>query len=80
MSPPKMASIALLRATIDAYGTVDILVNNAAIASGLVLRPFEKISRAEFERMLAVNTIGPFLCIRLSPRSCAPRSGVVSST
>ena len=45
-------------------GTVDILVNNAAIASGLVLRPFEKISRVEFERMLAVNTIGPFLCIR----------------
>jgi NAD(P)-dependent dehydrogenase (short-subunit alcohol dehydrogenase family) len=54
----------VVRATIDAYGTVDILVNNAAIASGLVLRPFEKISRAEFERMLAVNTIGPFLCIR----------------
>ena len=54
----------VLRATIDAYGTVDILVNNAAIASGLVLRPFEQISRVEFERMLAVNTIGPFLCIR----------------
>jgi NAD(P)-dependent dehydrogenase (short-subunit alcohol dehydrogenase family) len=54
----------VLRATIDAYGTVDILVNNAAIASGLVLRPFERISRVEFERMLAVNTIGPFLCIR----------------
>jgi NAD(P)-dependent dehydrogenase (short-subunit alcohol dehydrogenase family) len=54
----------VVRATIDAYGTVDILVNNAAIASSLVLRPFEKISRAEFERMLAVNTIGPFLCIK----------------
>jgi NAD(P)-dependent dehydrogenase (short-subunit alcohol dehydrogenase family) len=54
----------VVRTTIDAYGTVDILVNNAAIASSLVLRPFEKITRAEFERMLAVNTLGPFLCIQ----------------
>jgi NAD(P)-dependent dehydrogenase (short-subunit alcohol dehydrogenase family) len=53
-----------VRATVGAFGTVDILVNNAAIASSLVLRPFEKITRAEFERMLAVNTIGPFLCIK----------------
>ena len=54
----------MVSATVGAFGTVDILVNNAAIASSLVLRPFEKISRADFERMLAVNTIGPFLCIK----------------
>jgi NAD(P)-dependent dehydrogenase (short-subunit alcohol dehydrogenase family) len=66
----------MVRSTLDAFGTIDILVNNAAIAHELVLTPFEKISKAEFDRMLAVNTVGPFLCCRaVSPIMRAKKWG-----
>ena len=47
---------------IDAHeGRFDVLVNNAAI---LVLQPLEATSQADFERVLRVNTVGPFLGTR----------------
>ena len=54
----------MVKATVAAHGTIDILVNNAAIASELELKPFEKISKTEFDRMLSVNTVGVFLCCK----------------
>ena len=50
------------------YGRIDILVNNAAVFSSLELRPFEKISAAEWRKVMDVNTLGVFLCCR----ACAP--------
>jgi NAD(P)-dependent dehydrogenase (short-subunit alcohol dehydrogenase family) len=50
------------------FGRIDILVNNAAIFSTLELRPFEKISAAEWRKVMDVNTLGVFLCCR----ACAP--------
>jgi NAD(P)-dependent dehydrogenase (short-subunit alcohol dehydrogenase family) len=55
---------AMAQRVVEAYGRIDILVNNAAIASGLQLRPFEQISVAEWRRMQDVNAMGPFLCCR----------------
>lgn len=43
----------------DQWGTVDILVNNAAIAQE---KPFETITDEDWDRMLAVNLRGPFVC------------------
>jgi NAD(P)-dependent dehydrogenase (short-subunit alcohol dehydrogenase family) len=54
----------MVEATMSEFGRVDILVNNAAIASGMRLRPFEQISVAEWRRMQDVNAMGPFLCVR----------------
>ncbi len=42
----------------DRFGGVDILVNNAGIHR---LAPLVEETRADFERVLAVNLIGPFL-------------------
>jgi NAD(P)-dependent dehydrogenase (short-subunit alcohol dehydrogenase family) len=50
---------ALMETTMQAFGRIDILVNNAGICP---LTPFEKISRAEWDRVLAVNLTGAFLC------------------
>jgi len=50
--------------TVAEFGRVDILVNNAAIAASIQLRPFEQISVAEWRRMQDVNAMGPFLCTR----------------
>jgi NAD(P)-dependent dehydrogenase (short-subunit alcohol dehydrogenase family) len=50
--------------TVQEFGRIDILVNNAAIAASIQLRPFEQISVAEWRRMQDVNAMGPFLCAR----------------
>jgi 2-hydroxycyclohexanecarboxyl-CoA dehydrogenase len=42
-------------------GPVTILVNNAAITARL---PFIEITEQDWERMMAVNLKGPFLCIK----------------
>lgn len=44
------------------HGGVDILVNDAALASTLTPKPFDKISSEEWTRVMTVNTIMPFLC------------------
>ena len=43
----------------DQWGPVDILVNNAAIAQE---KPFETITDEDWDRILAVNLRGPFIC------------------
>ncbi|MEJ0013710.1 MAG: SDR family oxidoreductase [Bauldia sp.] len=48
----------LLAATIEAFGPVDILVNNAAV---LAARDFLDLEEAEFDRVLRVNLKGAFL-------------------
>ncbi|MBF51802.1 MAG: 3-oxoacyl-ACP reductase [Confluentimicrobium sp.] len=55
---------AMIDATVDAFGTVDILVNNAAIWASLTAQPFEQIDPAEWDRVMGVNVKGPFLCAR----------------
>lgn len=48
----------------DAWGGIDALVNNAAVYAGLVRRPFDEIPLAEWERVMRVNAMGPWLCAR----------------
>jgi glucose 1-dehydrogenase len=45
------------------FGSVDILVNNAGIQ---LSRPSEELTAADFDRVLAVNLRGAFLCARES--------------
>lgn len=54
----------LMERTVAEFGQVDVLVNNAAIAAKVELRPFEKITVAEWRRMQDVNAMGPFLMTR----------------
>jgi 3-oxoacyl-[acyl-carrier protein] reductase len=48
--------------TVQRFGRIDILVNNAAIYGGLKLTPFEHIPEAEWDRVMAVNVKGIWLC------------------
>ncbi len=55
---------AMVQASLDAFGRIDVLVNNAAIFGNLTLKPFEEIDSAEWDRVMAVNVRGPFECAR----------------
>ena len=50
---------AMVEQVMQHYGRIDILVNNAGICP---LTPFESIRRAEWDRVMAINLTGAFLC------------------
>ena len=54
--------------TVNAFGRIDILVNNAAVFSSIKLKPFEEISVAEWRKVMDVNILGVALCCR----ACVP--------
>jgi NAD(P)-dependent dehydrogenase (short-subunit alcohol dehydrogenase family) len=55
---------AMAKAAADRFGTIDILVNNAAIFGSLVMRPFMELSDVEWRKVMDVNAGGPFRCIK----------------
>ena len=64
--------------TIKEFGGIDILVNNAAMIYGIGRRPFHEISAEEWNRLMAVNLGGPFLCAKaVFPRMKAQGKGKI---
>jgi NAD(P)-dependent dehydrogenase (short-subunit alcohol dehydrogenase family) len=59
---------AMAAAAVEAFGAIDVLVNNAAVYAGLERAPFDEIAVADWDRVMAVNLRGPWLCAR----ACAP--------
>jgi glucose 1-dehydrogenase len=53
--------VAMVEDTVRQLGSVDILVNNAGIQ---ISRPSHELSAADFDKVLAVNLRGSFLCAR----------------
>jgi 3-oxoacyl-[acyl-carrier protein] reductase len=52
----------MVTATVGAHGRIDILVNNAAIFSTIVMKPFDQIGLQEWNEVIGVNLTGVFLC------------------
>jgi len=50
--------------TIDRFGRIDILINNAAIFATLETKPFFEITPKEWDDVMRVNVKGPFLCVK----------------
>ena len=63
VSDPKGVA-ALVEATEQAFGSVQVLVNNAALFGKIALKPFTEITSEEWDRVMAVNTRGPFECVK----------------
>ena len=66
---------AMAKAAIDAFSGIDILVNNAAMYANLTRKGFEQISTDEFDRVMAVNVKGVWLCTMAVAPSMRERGG-----
>jgi NAD(P)-dependent dehydrogenase (short-subunit alcohol dehydrogenase family) len=65
----------LVDITIQTYGRIDILFNNAGIG---VSAPFWKMSEEDWDRMIAVDLTGHFLCAKyVVPHMLAQGGGVI---
>jgi glucose 1-dehydrogenase len=53
--------VAMVDKAVNELGGVDVLINNAGIQ---ISRPSDELSSADFDRVLAVNIRGAFLCAR----------------
>ena len=51
-------SDAMAKAAVDAFGGIDILVNNAAMYANIVKKPFTEISMEEWNRVMEVIHMG----------------------
>ncbi len=67
------APAALVETTLDRYGRLDVLVNNAGWAP--TRRPLVKVSDAEQDRMLAVNLRAPIALTRLTAAQMLKQGG-----
>jgi 3-oxoacyl-[acyl-carrier protein] reductase len=68
----------LARAALERYGSIDVLVNNAAIFTSIVKKPFDELAVEEWDRMFAVNVRGTWLCCKaVTPAMKAQRSGKI---
>ena len=68
----------LARATVEKYGRIDVLVNNAAVFSTITLKPMEEIAVEEWDRLMEVNLRGLFLCTKaVIPRMKTQKQGKI---
>jgi 3-oxoacyl-[acyl-carrier protein] reductase len=60
------STLAIAEKTAEIFGRIDILINNAAIFSKIKVEtvPFNELDMADWDRMMAVNLKGTFLCSR----------------
>jgi 3-oxoacyl-[acyl-carrier protein] reductase/2-[hydroxy(phenyl)methyl]-succinyl-CoA dehydrogenase BbsD subunit len=69
---------AMVAATVERFGSVDILINNAGRARG---GPISRMSEEDFDSVFAVNVRGTFLCSRAVLGHMIPqKSGVIVNT
>lgn len=64
--------IALFKTALDAFGGVNILVNNAGVAKGA---PIEDLTLKTWQELIDVNLTAAFLCSREAVRTMKSRGG-----
>ena len=65
---------AVVRETVASFRGVDALINNAGI---FINKPLEKMSLAEWNRVLSINLTGTFLCVKYAAPHLAKTRGTI---
>lgn len=69
---------AMVRVAVETYGGLDVAVNNAGTTEGLAGAPLADVAESDFDRQVAVNLKGVFLCMKYEiPALLARGSGAV---
>ena len=69
---------ALVKRTLERFGRIDVLVNNAALYATLTPREFTQWDTELCDRVMAINVRGPYLMVRhVAPHMMAQRSGKI---
>ena len=65
-------------AAVEAFGTIDVLINNAAYYSQIVRGPFNEVSQQEWDRTFEINVRGAWLaCCAVYPHMKQQGSGKI---
>jgi 3-oxoacyl-[acyl-carrier protein] reductase len=68
----------LVRAAVDAWGRLDVLINNAAVTRTIPHQRFDLLDADEFQRTYAVNLIGNYqMCRAAAPHLKATGDGAI---
>jgi 3-oxoacyl-[acyl-carrier protein] reductase len=57
-------TLRMARETVEEFGRIDILINNAAFYYGISRKPFYELDPKEWDKVMEVNVKGPWLCTR----------------
>lgn len=57
-------ALSMAQKTLETFGRIDILINNAAIYDGLIRKPFYEIDLDEWDLVMGVNVKGAFISTR----------------
>ena len=55
----------MVRSTVDAFGRLDVIFNNAALAG---IKPFMDLTEGEWNRLMRVNGLGVLICMQEAAR------------
>ena len=66
---------AMVEQTVERFGGIDILVNNAAITHFVAFHDLEAMTEEKWDHILAVNVKGLFFCSRAAVREMQRRAG-----
>lgn len=58
------STVEMAKKVVERFGRIDILMNNAAIFYGIGGRPWDSWTVADWDRMMAVNVKGGWLCVK----------------
>ncbi|MGV3561380.1 SDR family oxidoreductase [Larkinella arboricola] len=63
-----------VRATLDRFGQINHLINNAAI---MVEKPLDRFSLEDWNNVIGTNLTGPFLCAKYTARHLTEQQGSI---